>query len=91
MNRSDLQALQAVRGYPAVTILIPTLRAFPEDQQNAIRIKNLVREATNRLLAEFPRRAITRLLTRLNTLAARDMPGRPTTLPEAAALTCAGQ
>lgn len=70
MNRSDLQALQAVRGYPAVTILLPTERAYPADQQNAIRIKNLVREATNRLLAEFPRRAVSHLLSRLNGVAA---------------------
>lgn len=68
MNRYDIELLQAVRGYPAVSILVPTHRTHTEMRQDQLRVKNLVNEATNRLLAEFPRREVEALLSRLDAL-----------------------
>lgn len=70
MNRQDIQLLQQYRGYPALTITLPTHRASPENRQDSIRLKNLVIEAGNRLLGEFPKREIGPFLARLEQLAA---------------------
>ncbi|MGQ9683860.1 MAG: AOC03_06830 family ribosome hibernation factor [Anaerolineae bacterium] len=68
MNRLDVQLLQSVRGYPAVSILLPTHRHSPANQQDPIRVKNLVRQAADRLLAELPKREVEPLLMRLQAL-----------------------
>jgi hypothetical protein len=71
MNRSNVRLLQSIRGYPAVSILLPTHRTSPDNLQDPIRVKNLVQQATERLLAEFSKREIEPLLARLEALAAR--------------------
>jgi len=58
MNRHDIQLLQQVRGNPALTITLPTHRTSPDNRQDPIRVRNLVTEATNRLLEQFGRREI---------------------------------
>jgi len=69
MNRHDVQLLQEIRGYPAVTITAPTHRSAPENRQDPIRVKNLVQEASDRLLKEFSKREIASLLSHLENLA----------------------
>jgi len=68
MNRHDIRLLQAVRLYPSVTITLPTHRTSPDNKQDPIRVRNLVTEATNRLLGEFSRRDVEPLLSRLEAL-----------------------
>ncbi len=68
MNRLDLQKLQSIRGYPALSILLPTHRTTPDNKQDPIRVRNLVKEATDRVLAEFSKREVAPLLTRLDNL-----------------------
>lgn len=70
MNHKDIRLLQSMRGYPALSILAPMQRSHIDNQQDQLRIKNLVTEATNRLLNEFPRREIEMLLSRLDELVA---------------------
>jgi hypothetical protein len=70
MNRNDIRFLQSLRGYPALSILAPTHRSFPENRQDPIRVKNLVKQAGERLLSEFSKREVEPLLSRLNALAA---------------------
>ena len=70
MNNYELQRLKAATSYPSITITLPTHRTSPENQQDPIRVKNLVTEATNRLLGEMTRREAEPLLTRLDALAA---------------------
>ena len=65
MNRRDITILQNVRGYPAVSILLPTHRTSPDNKQDPIRVSNLAKEAGERLLAEFPRREVDPILARL--------------------------
>lgn len=69
MNRHDVQALQQMRGYPSVTITLPTHRTAPDNRQDPIRVKNLVAEATKRLLEESGKRELKPLLRRLEALA----------------------
>lgn len=69
MNLHDVQLLQQIHGYPAVTITIPTHRTSPDNRQDPIRLKNLVAQAANQLLEEFSKRDIDPLLTRLHNLA----------------------
>jgi hypothetical protein len=71
MNQSDIRFLQSIREYPSLSILTPTHRTSPANRQDPIRVKNLVKEATDRLTAEFPRRDVEPLLTRLEQEAAR--------------------
>lgn len=68
MNRHEVKLLQQIKGYPAVTITLPTHRTSPENQQDPIRVKNLVEQAASRLLAEFSKRDIAPLLDRLEKL-----------------------
>lgn len=70
MNRHDVLLLQKIAGYPSVTITLPTHRTAPENKQDPTRLKNLVKEAANRLLEEFSKRELEPLLTRLEDLAA---------------------
>jgi hypothetical protein len=68
MNRHDLLLLQQVKGYPCVTIVLPTHRTSPENKQDPIRLRNLIKQAADRLLSEFNKREIDPLLVRLQQL-----------------------
>jgi hypothetical protein len=65
-HRSDLRQLQAVNEYPSVSVLLPTHRTSPDNQQDPIRVKNLVTETKNRLLGKFPAREMEPLFTKLD-------------------------
>jgi hypothetical protein len=69
MNRQEVKLLQQINGYPSVTITLPTHRTSPENRQDPIRVKNLVEQATKRLLEEFSKREIAPLLDRLEQMA----------------------
>jgi hypothetical protein len=69
MNRQEIKLLQQINSYPAVTITLPTHRTSPENRQDPIRVKNLVEQATKRLLEEYSKREIAPLLDRLEQMA----------------------
>src|SRR5438093_9414373 len=69
MNRSDIRELHAARGYPALSILLPTNRASSGHQQNPVRVKNLLHQAAARLLDKMPKREAEPFLERLENLA----------------------
>ncbi|HOE70850.1 MAG TPA: hypothetical protein PLE10_04665 [Brevefilum sp.] len=69
MNRHDVRLVQQIMGYPCVSITLPTHRTAPENRQDPVRVKNLVREAVNRLLNEFPKREVEPILISLEKLA----------------------
>jgi hypothetical protein len=50
MNREELRRLQAYRGFPALSLRMPTHRKMPEAMQDPTRLKNLVRRAEKALL-----------------------------------------
>lgn len=68
MNHHDIHLLQQVRGYPALTITLPTHRTAPDNRQDPIRLRNLVDQAAQRLNAEVGRREAEPLLARLEQL-----------------------
>ncbi|MCX7937190.1 MAG: hypothetical protein N2971_05725 [Chlorobi bacterium] len=67
----ELQALQAYRGYPLITLCMPTHRAFPDNQQDPIRFKDLVRSVRDRLARELPKREVEQVYERLASLGER--------------------
>lgn len=69
MNLHEVHLLQQIRGYPALTITLPTHRTSPQNRQDPIRVKNLVKQAAERLLGEFNKREIEPVLLRLEKLA----------------------
>ncbi len=69
MNQVVLKKLLEVKDYPCVSILLPTYRTAPDNQKNGIRIRNLVREAEERLLNEFQKREINPLIEKMQALA----------------------
>ncbi len=69
MNRQEIMLLQRMRSMPSVTITMPTHRTSPDNKQDPIRLKNLVVEATNRLLKDFSKREVEGVLKRLDGLA----------------------
>ena len=72
MNQQDIQELQAVREYPSVSILLPVYPQSADNRhQTPIRVKNLLREAEDRLLKEFDKRDIEPLQAQLGELAAQ--------------------
>lgn len=56
--KDQLQQLSREKEYPCVTISLATHRTFPDADADSINLKNLVTEATNRLLKEFDKRDI---------------------------------
>ncbi len=68
MNRHDVRQIQQIEGYPCVTITLPTHRTSPQNKQDPIRVKNLVRQAGDRLLEEFGKREIASLMNNLEKL-----------------------
>lgn len=69
MNKHDILLLQQIKGYPLVTITLPTHRTAPENQQDPIRVKNLVKQAVDRLLSEFSKREVEPILRNLDQVA----------------------
>jgi hypothetical protein len=52
VRRTDLEGLALQGGGPCVSLFLPTHRAGPEVQQGPIRLKNLLRQATEALKAD---------------------------------------
>lgn len=63
-----LADLKGRHGYPSVSILLPTHRTHPDNKQDPIVLKNLHRDAVERLQQEFSKREAQALLDRLAAL-----------------------
>jgi hypothetical protein len=71
VSPEELAQLRAQRGYPLVTIAMPTHRTFPDNKQDPIRFKDLVRQVRDRLSRELSRRQVEQVYEQLATLAER--------------------
>lgn len=69
MTPDDIKKLQEHQGYPSVTILIPTHKKMPERMQDPIRVKNLISQATDRLLQEFEKSDVLNIIRAIDELA----------------------
>ena len=68
MNRHDIQMVQEASSHPSLTITLPTHRTSPDNQQDPIRVRNLVAQAKERLREEYGNREVAPLLDRLDKL-----------------------
>lgn len=68
MTREILNQIQNINSYPSVSILLPTFRSYPENQQDKIRLKNLVNSAVTRLNKEFNKKELGSIHEKLNSL-----------------------
>jgi hypothetical protein len=66
MNRHDVLRLQQIKGYPCLTITLTTHPASPQNKEDQIRLRNLIREANERLLREFDKRDVAPLISRMD-------------------------
>lgn len=69
MKQTELTFLQSRRDVPAVSILMPTHRTHPDNQQDPIRLRNLIADATRQLSDRFPKPEANSVIGRLNALA----------------------
>lgn len=63
--KKQLEKLAAEKSTPCVSISLNTHRAFPENAQDEIMLKNLLKEAENRVIAEFGQRPSSSLLEKI--------------------------
>ena len=66
MVEDVLKKIKDVYEYPSVTILMKTHRTHPENKKDFTRLRNLLKEAENRLLADFSKREISAVLENLS-------------------------
>ena len=69
MDKATLTRLQSVHKYPSVSILLPTHRTAPDNQQDHIRLKNLIKQAEERLLQEFDKRTSDAVMQQVHAIA----------------------
>jgi hypothetical protein len=69
MNRADVIRLQSVVGTPAISVLVPTHRTSPDNQQDPIRVRNAVNEAISRVTEEYGAREMSDLVAELKAMA----------------------
>ncbi|MFA9499181.1 hypothetical protein ACERCG_01780 [Mannheimia sp. E30BD] len=69
MNLQKIKEIQAKHSYPSVTITLPTNRTAPDNEKDAIRLKNLVQDVVNRLESEFDKRETQNIVENIQRLA----------------------
>jgi len=66
--REQLQKLAAEKSSPCVTISLNTHRTHPDNIKDEILLKNLLKEAENRVINEFGKRHVASLLEKIETI-----------------------
>jgi hypothetical protein len=66
--KDQLTRIASVNEKPCVTVSLNTHRTHPDNQKDEIVLKNLLKDAENRLLSEYNKRDIDALLTKISTL-----------------------
>jgi len=68
MQKNKLEQIASERNTPCVTISMNTHRTWSENALDAITLKNLLKEARERLISEFGKRPITDLLEKIDAI-----------------------
>lgn len=66
--KNKIQKLATQNQYPSITISLNTHRTHPENPQDEIVLKNLVKDARERILSEFSEREISEILEKLSSV-----------------------
>jgi len=68
MKKDKLEKLASEKNYPCVTISLNTFRKYPENQNDSIKLKNLLIEAKERVINEFGKYPVNELLQKIDTI-----------------------
>lgn len=68
ITKQDIRKLQEHQGYPCVSIFVKTHKTMPERLQDPIRVKDMVKEATEKLFSEFEKDKVLDLVKALDNL-----------------------
>jgi hypothetical protein len=66
--KEQLQKLATENNNPCVTISLNTHRTHPDNIQDEILLKNLLKEAEERVINEFGKRPVAKLLEKIQTV-----------------------
>lgn len=66
MNIEEIHEIQSDNSYPCVSILLETHRTFPDNKTDSIRLKNLVKDAKERLKNEFQESEVAEIINGLD-------------------------
>lgn len=69
MIKRKIKAIKDIQSIPCVSILLPTHRTAPDNKQDPILLKNLIREAERRLKDEFENSVSGELVSKLTQMA----------------------
>lgn len=69
MLKEQLQKLAGERNTPCVTLSLNTHRTHPDNAEDEVKLKNLVKEAEERVIAEFGKRSVASLLEKIEHIA----------------------
>jgi len=69
MNYSYINKIKSIQTNPAVTIYMNTNRTFPENNQDSIKLKNLISEAEKRLIREEGKNEAVQIINKLKDFA----------------------
>lgn len=67
--KQNLEILAKEKSTPCVTISLNTHRTHPENIQDAVKLKNLLKEAEQRVIAEYGKRPVASLLEKIESVA----------------------
>jgi hypothetical protein len=67
--KEQLRILASERNTPCVTISLDTHRTHPDNTKDELMLKNLLKEAEERLIAEFGKRSVASLLEKIENIA----------------------
>jgi len=68
MQKDKIEKLASERGNPCVTISMNTQRTFPENQQDVVELRKLIKEAHNHVKKEFGQHEVNDLLEKIDNL-----------------------
>ena len=71
--KEQLQKLATEKNTPCVTISLNTHRTHPDNAKDEVLLKNLLKEAEDRVIAEFGKRPVASLLEKLENVAQKSM------------------
>lgn len=66
MQKEKLEKLATEKSFPCVTISMNTNRTYPDNQKDAIELKNLMKEAHDHVVDEFGQYEVTGLLEKID-------------------------
>ena len=66
--KDQIEKLAAEKNEPCVTISLNTHRTFPENAQDEIVLKNLLKDAENRVVEKYGKRPVHELIEKMSAL-----------------------